>query len=52
MASTPQELLNSMMMTSLLSVDFTSIATKAIEKSYIYIKPKKMKFARMELIFG
>ena len=30
MASTTQELLNSMMMTSLLSVDFTSIATKAI----------------------
>ena len=46
MAST-QELLQSAVMSSLFTLDFTSIATKAVESSYIFIKPEKMKYSRI-----
>lgn len=34
-------------MSSMFTQDFTAVATKAVEKSYIFIKPEKMKYSRI-----
>ena len=46
MASTV-EMQNSAFWNSVLSVDFSSIATKAIEQTYIFIETSKMKIQRI-----